>query len=235
VETGRPSIPKGIAQDAGGLWASQAPAADPVAAASHIISAFIQRGGHHACEDGVIARGTHRGLGARVLCDTPSGRREDRYPFGDTAGLIMYTPDGVMSAQLMRRSRPEFASGSWFDASDDELRAAASGYIAYSGPFPVDEKGTVTHKVGVSLYPNWIGQPQPRVVDLRATPWCSRRPIRSGRRARTSTPTSPGAAQKLRRSHNSKLSFVMRDDVARDPAQPQRVPVEVEHFRGRCA
>jgi hypothetical protein len=43
----------------------------------------------------------------------------------------MYTPVGFMFAQLMRRGRPEFASGSWFDASDDELRAAASGYIAY--------------------------------------------------------------------------------------------------------
>ena len=37
---------------------------------------------------------------------------------------------------------------------------------------------------------------------------------------------------KLRRSHDSKLSFATRDDVARDPAQPQRVPLEVEHFRG---
>jgi hypothetical protein len=138
VDTGRPSIPKGIAQDAGGLRASQAPAADPVAAAPHIITAFVQRGGHHAGENGVLREEL---IGAWELVSYvvhPVAGGEDLYPFGDTAGLIMCTPDGFMSAQLMRRGRPEFASGSWFDASDDELRAAASGYIAYSGPFHVD-------------------------------------------------------------------------------------------------
>jgi Lipocalin-like domain len=137
VETGRPSIPKGIAQDAGGLRASQAPAADPIAAASHIISGFIQRGGHHAGETGSLREeliGAWE-LVSYVVREVAGG--EELYPFGDTAGLIMY-PDGFMSAQMMGRGRPEFASGSCFDASDDELRAAASGYIAYSGPFHVD-------------------------------------------------------------------------------------------------
>jgi hypothetical protein len=91
---------------------------------------------------------------------------DDLYPFGDTPeGIIRYTPDGFMSAQLMRPDRPEFAS--WFDATDDELQAAARGYIAYSGPFHVDGNGILTHKVWVCLYPNWIGQSQTRVADLR--------------------------------------------------------------------
>jgi hypothetical protein len=55
----------------------------------------------------------------------------------------------------------EFASGSWFDASDDELRAAASGYIAYSGPFHVDEKGTVTHRLGSLCTRTGSGSPSP--------------------------------------------------------------------------
>jgi hypothetical protein len=152
---------------------------------------------------------------------------EDLYPFGDTAGLIMYTPDGFMSAQLMRRGRPEFASGSWFDASDDELRAAASGYIAYSAPFHVDEKGTVTHKVWGLLVPE---------LD-RAAPAPSSGPQGDTLARSTADPIRSQGKDvyayltwrrtKLRRSHNSKLSFVIRDDVARDPAQPQRVPVEL--------
>jgi Lipocalin-like domain len=31
----------------------------------------------------------------------------------------------------------------------------------------VDEKGTLTHRGWVSLHPNWIGQSQPRVVELQ--------------------------------------------------------------------
>jgi Lipocalin-like domain len=106
VEAGHPSIPKGIAQDAGGLRASQAPAADPVAAASHIISAFVQRGGHHAGETGSLREEL---IGAWELVShvvRPVAGGEDLYPFGDTASLIIYTPDGFMSAQLMRRRSP---------------------------------------------------------------------------------------------------------------------------------
>ena len=43
------------------------------------------------------------------------------YPLGvDARGIIMYTPDGYMSAQLMRRDKGE-----------------ADGYFNYAGPFTV--------------------------------------------------------------------------------------------------
>ena len=35
-------------------------------------------------------------------------------------GIIMYTPDGYMSAQLMRPGRRPVASGDWFDGTDEE-------------------------------------------------------------------------------------------------------------------
>ena len=51
--------------------------------------------------------------------------------------------------------------------TDEEYRAEASTYIAYSGEFHVDEeKKTLTHSMFVSLFPNWIGQTQPRVVKI---------------------------------------------------------------------
>jgi hypothetical protein len=82
-------------------------------------------------------------------------------------GIIMYTPDGYMSAQLMRPDRRPFASGDWFDGTEEEYWEEASGYIAYSGPFHVDEeKRTLTHSMFVSLFPNWTGQTQPRVVKI---------------------------------------------------------------------
>jgi lipocalin-like protein len=88
------------------------------------------------------------------------------YPMGEKpTGIILYTPDGYMSAQLMRSGRRGFASGDWFDGTAEEYREEASTYIAYSGPFQVDEeKKTLTHSMFVSLFPNWIGQTQPRVV-----------------------------------------------------------------------
>lgn len=79
-----------------------------------------------------------------------SGRRI-ALPLGeDAVGHLLYTDDGYMSAQLMRRGRlaPE---------------PVESGYLAYTGPFDVDEAtGTLFHHVDVSLKPNWVGGQQVR-------------------------------------------------------------------------
>ena len=52
-----------------------------------------------------------------------SGNRD--YPLGeDAAGLILYTPQGWMSAQLMRRDRCATLSPPWKQASATESRRA---------------------------------------------------------------------------------------------------------------
>jgi len=90
------------------------------------------------------------------------------YPMSEQpVGIIMYTPDGFMSAQLMKPGRKPFTSGDWFNATDEEYKQEASTYIAYSGPFNVDEGNrTLTHSMFVSLFPNWLGQTQPRLVKI---------------------------------------------------------------------
>ena len=90
------------------------------------------------------------------------------YPMSERAtGIIMYTADGFMSAQFMEPDRKPFASGDWFKGTDEEYRQAASTYVAYSGPFHVDEEQeTVTHTMFVSILPNWIGQTQPRLIRI---------------------------------------------------------------------
>jgi hypothetical protein len=90
------------------------------------------------------------------------------FPMSETPmGIIMYTPDGFMSAQLMQPNRRPFESGDWFKGTDEEYKQEASTYIAYSGPFHVDEeKKALTHSMFVSLFPNWLGQTQPRVVRI---------------------------------------------------------------------
>ncbi|HET7227454.1 MAG TPA: lipocalin-like domain-containing protein [Chthoniobacterales bacterium] len=80
---------------------------------------------------------------------------------------MMYTHDGFMSAQLSVRERAPFASDDWSKGNPEEFAAAAQSYFAYTGPFQVDEeKQTLTHSMFISLFPNWIGQTQPRVAQL---------------------------------------------------------------------
>jgi hypothetical protein len=100
--------------------------------------------------------------------EVPLDGSAPHHPFGEDArGIIMYTPDGYMSAQLSTASRAPFASGDWFVGTDEEYRAEASTYIAYSGRFEVDEEeGTLKHSMFVSLFPNWTGQTQARVARL---------------------------------------------------------------------
>ena len=88
------------------------------------------------------------------------------YPLGpDAQGIIMYTPDGYMSAQLMRSGRTPFRRDDLHPA-EEELAAAASGYLTYSGPFTVVDDALIAHHVAVSLPPNWIGRTQYRVAHL---------------------------------------------------------------------
>jgi len=89
-------------------------------------------------------------------------------PMGDQPeGIIMYTPDGYVSAQLCAPDRHNFADGDQYKGSPDEYVEAARTYMAYSGPFYLDEaKHMLQHEMNVSLFPNWKGQRQIRIFSL---------------------------------------------------------------------
>ena len=91
-------------------------------------------------------------------------------PLGDKPeGLILYTPDGYMSAQLSAADRPNFESGDMYRGKPQEYVAAGRSYLAYSGPYYVDEASRIVeHEMHVSLFPNWKGQRQARIVKLDA-------------------------------------------------------------------
>ncbi|WP_046316962.1 lipocalin-like domain-containing protein [Mycobacterium sp. UM_Kg1] len=74
------------------------------------------------------------------------------HPLGTAPrGLILYTGDGYMSAQL---------TGSADGAGRDDM---SPGYIAYGGRFHVDEDAaTVRHEVTVSMLPELLAAPQVR-------------------------------------------------------------------------
>lgn len=93
---------------------------------------------------------------------------EKFYPMGkDATGFIMYTPDGYMSAQMMASGRPAYADGHLHTGTVDEMAKAAKGYMAYSGPYEVEEAtNTLYHHMEVSMNPTWLGQTQKRFVKL---------------------------------------------------------------------
>ena len=102
----------------------------------------------------------------------------ESFPLGERPlGLILYTPDGYMSAQLQCSERPSFADGDLLRATPEEYAAAGRSYVAYSGRFFVDEgQRSLSHEMAVSFFPNWFGQRHVRLVEL------------SGERLELSTP-----------------------------------------------
>jgi Lipocalin-like domain len=105
-------------------------------------------------------------LESYTVQDVESG--EVSYPMGrNPEGLILYTTDGYMSAQLSSAGRDRFESGDIFGASANEYSKAGRSYVAYSGPFHFDEKkGRLEHEMFVSFFPNWKGQRQVRLFEI---------------------------------------------------------------------
>ncbi|NJI72261.1 lipocalin-like domain-containing protein [Sphingobacterium kitahiroshimense] len=88
------------------------------------------------------------------------------YPMGTSPkGLIIYNPDGYMSVQIMNPERKNFDKERWTGATAEEYVQEGSTYLAYSGPFDADEEKLIlSHTMFISLFPNWSGQTQNRVI-----------------------------------------------------------------------
>jgi hypothetical protein len=88
------------------------------------------------------------------------------YPMGENPkGLIIYNRDGYMSAQIMNPNRRNFNQEHWTGATAEEYTQESSSYLAYSGPFHADEENqTLSHTMYISLFPNWTGQTQNRII-----------------------------------------------------------------------
>ena len=88
-------------------------------------------------------------------------------PFGEGAtGLLLYTPDGAMSATIMAGGRAPLSAGNPRSASMDERAAAFDGYFSYAGRWRMS-RGVIEHVVTVALNPGLVGTRQWRDADLR--------------------------------------------------------------------
>ena len=89
------------------------------------------------------------------------------YPLGkDAVGYIMYNEDGYMFVAIMRPNRMKFAAGDLLGGSTEEKVQAADTYVSYCGQYEF-QGDKVIHHVDLSLFPNWVGVDQERLVELR--------------------------------------------------------------------
>jgi hypothetical protein len=88
------------------------------------------------------------------------------YPLGkDAVGFILYTDDGYMAVAVMRPGREPFAAGDLLGGSSEEKARAADTYVSYCGRYEYQGE-SVRHHVEVSLFPNWSGVEQERLVEV---------------------------------------------------------------------
>jgi hypothetical protein len=88
------------------------------------------------------------------------------YPLGeDAVGYIMYNEHGYMFVAIMRPDRATFPTGDLLSGSTEEKAQAASTYVSYCGRYEF-RGDTVIHRVELSLFPNWVGVDQERLVEV---------------------------------------------------------------------
>ena len=108
------------------------------------------------------------------------------YPLGEAAvGYIMYGEDGHVSVTISRPDRAKFATEDLLGGDAEERARAAGTYVSYCGRYEF-RGDTVVHRVELSLFPNWVGIEQERLVEIEGNRLTlSTRPILLGGVQRT--------------------------------------------------
>jgi hypothetical protein len=89
------------------------------------------------------------------------------YPLGkDAVGYIMYNQDGYMFVAIMGPNRLKFAADDLLSGTTEEEAEAEETYVSYCGRYEF-QGDTVVHHVELSLFPNWVGGDQERLVEFR--------------------------------------------------------------------
>ena len=97
----------------------------------------------------------------------PDNKEDAYYPMGrDAQGIIIYTPDGYMSAQLQIPGQQPFKDG-----TDADWITVGKSYIAYTGAFYLDESGDekgpiLKHQMRNCNLPQLMGDTQRRLVKI---------------------------------------------------------------------
>jgi hypothetical protein len=89
-------------------------------------------------------------------------------PWGPSVrGRLTYDRSGHVALQLSRPERTRFASDDLEAGTPEEVQRAFDSYHAWFGRFTVGPDGdTVVHHIEASLFPNWEGRDETRLVTL---------------------------------------------------------------------
>jgi hypothetical protein len=109
--------------------------------------------------------GTWR-LEAYIAYPTPSSRfQRATFPMTkNVTGLIMYTPDGYMSAQMLIPGQQSFKRG---EGEEPQWAEAGKRSFSYAGPYYITDEGMgreeiLRHTFQVCNLPGWLGDVQVR-------------------------------------------------------------------------
>ncbi|HIY76995.1 MAG TPA: lipocalin-like domain-containing protein [Candidatus Sphingobacterium stercorigallinarum] len=100
--------------------------------------------------------------------EVPINGVDSKFPMGkNPKGLLMQNAEGYMSMQISSSERSQFSSADRYQASADELISHVQGFIAFAGPYKINEsKAVIQYALSTSSYPNWEGKIQERRVDF---------------------------------------------------------------------
>jgi hypothetical protein len=96
-----------------------------------------------------------------------TGKREDGSAVQRPSlqGAVTYAADGRFHFITVRTDAPKYASGDPARPSPDEAIAIASGVVAYTGTYTVDEATKTVHaNIETSSFPNLVGAPNQRRI-----------------------------------------------------------------------
>lgn len=96
-----------------------------------------------------------------------TGKREDgsNVQRPSLRGAVTYTADGRFHFITTRTDTPKYASNETTRPSPEEAMAVASGSIAYTGTYTVDESTKTIHaNVETSTFPNLVGASNQRRI-----------------------------------------------------------------------
>ncbi|MBR1163486.1 lipocalin-like domain-containing protein [Bradyrhizobium elkanii] len=80
-------------------------------------------------------------------------------------GAVTYTAEGRFHFITVRSDAPKYASGDSARPSPEEAMAIASGVVAYTGTYTVDESTKTIHvNIEASSFPNLVGAPNQRRI-----------------------------------------------------------------------
>ena len=80
-------------------------------------------------------------------------------------GALTYTPDGHFHFITVPVDLPKIASGDRLKPTPEEAKAVATGVIAYTGTYTLDESTKTVHPTVVtSTFPNMVASDQSRII-----------------------------------------------------------------------